>query len=73
MSEKLDGGDIINQEKIKVSHSDTANTLYAKVLLKEIEVFKKSFNDILSLNPTRIKQKARGHRTQKKILSQFKN
>ena len=68
MSEKLDGGDIINQEKIKVSPGDTANTLYAKVLLKEIEVFKKSFNDILSLNPTRIKQKARGTSHSKKNL-----
>lgn len=60
MSEKLDAGDIIYQEKVEVTKGDTANSLYQKVLEKEFEVFEKSFETLLSLNPTRIKQLEQG-------------
>ncbi|AUC14174.1 hypothetical protein BTO06_02975 [Tenacibaculum sp. SZ-18] len=60
MSEKLDAGDIILQEEIVVSSTDTANSLYAKVLKKEYEVFVKAFDGIRSLKPTRIEQLSEG-------------
>ena len=56
MSEKLDKGDIVHQKKIEILHSDTANTLYKRILELEFEVFIESFNSIVSLNPDRIKQ-----------------
>ncbi|WP_298999903.1 formyltransferase family protein [uncultured Tenacibaculum sp.] len=68
MSEKLDAGDIIYQEKVEVTKGDTANSLYQKVLKKEFEVFEKSFETLLSLNPTRIKQLEQGTSHVKKDL-----
>lgn len=68
MSEELDKGDIICQEKISIESSDTANSLYQTVLDKEFDVFIKSFEMILSLNPKRIKQKAIGTSHNKKDL-----
>jgi methionyl-tRNA formyltransferase len=56
MSDALDEGDIIHQKKLEVSFSDTANTLYKKALKLEKEVFYEAYEDLLSLNPKRIKQ-----------------
>jgi len=68
MSDALDEGDIIHQKKIDISDFDTANTLYKKTLKLEEEVFKESIDDLLGLNPTRIKQKSDGTAHTKKDL-----
>ncbi len=60
MSEILDAGDIIHQKKIEVNPSDTANSLYARVLELEYDVFVEAFDDLLTLNPKRIKQTSTG-------------
>jgi len=60
MSEKLDAGDIIFQEEVVVSSSETANSLYTKVLKKEYEVFVKAFDDIKNFKPNRVKQLIKG-------------
>lgn len=60
MEEKLDAGDIVLQKEIKVEFEDTANTLYQKTLDLEFEVFKEALPDLLTLKPTRSKQKAKG-------------
>jgi len=56
MEKEIDKGDLINKKTIKIQDYDTANSLYQKVMLLEEEVFKESFEEIISLNPTRIKQ-----------------
>ncbi|CAM1355361.1 formyltransferase family protein [Tenacibaculum halocynthiae] len=68
MAKKLDAGDIIYQEEIKVSSQDTANLLYKKVLKKEFEVFVKSFDDLVSLKPIRVRQTIEGTSHVKKDL-----
>lgn len=68
MSEKLDEGDIIEQEKIEISPDDTANSLYLKNLELEFKVFKNAWNQIISLNPKRIKQSNKGTSHSKKDL-----
>lgn len=68
MSKGLDEGDIINQKEIKIESFETANSLYAKVLALEEDVFKESFNDLLSLNPTRMEQTSAGTSHNKKDL-----
>jgi methionyl-tRNA formyltransferase len=60
MTEQLDAGDIIYQKECKVLPSDTADSLYQRVLDVEFEVFKESFPNLLSLNPNRIKQAHEG-------------
>lgn len=60
MSEVLDSGDIIHQKKIEVKPSDTANSLYAGVLKLEYDVFVEAFDDLLTLNPRRLKQTGEG-------------
>jgi methionyl-tRNA formyltransferase len=60
MEEKLDAGNIILQKEIQVDFCDTANTLYQKVLDLEFEVFKDSFQQLLSLNPKSYKQTVEG-------------
>lgn len=47
VDEGLDSGDIIYQEKIKVLPSDTADSLYQKVMDLEFEVFKKAWPKIV--------------------------
>ena len=60
MSEELDKGDIINQKKIEVYPEDTADSLYRRVLKLEVEIFKDAFNELKTLNPSRIPQKTEG-------------
>ena len=69
MSEKLDCGDIVAQEVIKILPNDTANCLYKKVLELEKIVFIKAFPDLLTLNPRRIRQSIVGTSHSKKDLS----
>lgn len=68
MSKELDAGDIVHQEKIIVSETDTANTLYKKVLKKEFEVFENAFDMLITLKPKRIKQTEIGTSHLKKDL-----
>jgi len=68
MAEELDAGDIIHQKELKVEMSDTADSLYKKVLKLEEEVFKEAFEDLISLNPKRIKQELSGTSHLKKDL-----
>ncbi len=68
MSEKLDGGDIIKQARVDVLQNDTADTLYAKVLKLEEELFVKTFMDLISLNPLRIPQTEKGTSHNKKDI-----
>jgi methionyl-tRNA formyltransferase len=60
MTESLDEGDIINQREIEILPSDTANTIYQKTLLLEIDVFKEAFPELLTLNPNKISQHNNG-------------
>jgi methionyl-tRNA formyltransferase len=60
MAEELDAGDIIHQKQCEIQPSDTANSLYKRVLDLEFEVFKESLPGLLSLNPNRIKQTHKG-------------
>lgn len=60
MSEALDEGDIIHQISIKKSLTDSADSLYNKVLSLEKIVFEEAYPALLSLNPERKKQNGRG-------------
>ncbi|MCX2719871.1 formyltransferase family protein [Lentiprolixibacter aurantiacus] len=53
MCDKLDEGDIIHQKKIKIHITDTANTLYQRVLDLEKIVFEEAYDSLLTLNPPR--------------------
>ena len=69
MSEALDEGDIILQREMEVKPYDTANTLYARTLKLEFEIFKAAFPDLLTLNPKRFVQTDTGTSHLKKDLS----
>jgi methionyl-tRNA formyltransferase len=56
MSRELDGGDIIRQKLLHILPEDTAHSLYQRVLLLEEELFYESLDDLLSLDPQRIRQ-----------------
>jgi methionyl-tRNA formyltransferase len=56
MSKDLDEGDIINQKEIEILVSDTAHSLYQRVLCLEEELFKETFPFLISRTPNRIKQ-----------------
>lgn len=71
MNNNLDSGDIVHQKMLKISPSDTAHTLYQKVLKLEFEVFKESFNELLSLNPKRIHQVDEGTKHTKNDLKRM--
>ena len=60
MAGALDEGDIIHQKKLEVALTDTANTLYQKVLELEKEVFYEAYEDLLTLKPKRNKQSSEG-------------
>lgn len=68
MEEALDEGDIIHQKAIDVYPTDTANSLYKRVLKLEEEVFFEAFDSLSELNPKRIKQLDKGTSHQKKEL-----
>lgn len=68
MEEALDEGDIIHQKEIEVLPTDTANSLYQKVLKLEEEVFFEAFDNLSKLNPKRMKQIKEGTSHQKKEL-----
>lgn len=68
MSEALDEGDIIHQKRLEIAPDDSANSLYAKVLKLEFEVFKEALPSLLSLNPTRRVQEGQGTSHVKKDL-----
>jgi len=72
MSAELDKGDIIHRKKIDIKSSDTANTLYQKVLRLEEEVFLEALEDLISLNPTRVKQVNKGTSHLKKDLEKIR-
>lgn len=72
MSEHLDEGDIIHQKKLKVSKTDTANSLYKKALDLEKQVFFEAFDDLISLSPPRIKQVHTGTSHNKKDLEKVR-
>lgn len=61
MDEKIDHGDIIVQEEIKINSHDTSLEVYNKVQIKEIELLEKNFNKILNLNFKQIKPFAEGN------------
>jgi methionyl-tRNA formyltransferase len=60
MAAELDAGDIILQKQIEISETDTADSLYQRVLRLEEEIFKESLPALISLNPARIKQTTEG-------------
>lgn len=68
MAEELDAGDIVHQKELILKPEDTANNLYQRVLKVEEEVFIEAFDDLLSLNPKREKQKHKGTSHNKKDL-----
>lgn len=70
MSESLDGGEIIHQKRLSVEMNDTANSLYQRVLQLERIVFKEALDDLVSLNPKRIKQNNLGTTHMKKDIEE---
>ena len=50
MDEKIDHGNIIIQEEIKVYSYDTSIDVYNRVLAKEVELLESCIHDIISLN-----------------------
>ena len=55
MNDKIDGGDIIIQEEILISESDTFETLYCKVIKITPELFVKAIKLIKNNEMTIIK------------------
>ena len=47
VNEKIDAGDIIARKKIKISKLDTGGTLYRKLYLNSLNLFKKNIKNIL--------------------------
>lgn len=72
MSENLDEGDIIHQKELRVANTDTANSLYQKVLQLEEDVFKEALSDLVNLKPKQIKQTDKGTSHNKKDLQKMK-
>lgn len=68
MTEKLDEGNIIHQKKIEVEPSDTAHTLYKRVMKIEEEVFFEAFESLKNLNPKSTQQTHVGTNHSKKDL-----
>lgn len=66
MAEELDAGDIINQKALKVKINDTADTLYQRILDLEFETFVEAWPELLTFNPTTIKQNLKEGTTHKK-------
>lgn len=56
MAEQLDAGDIIHQKKLEVLISDTADSLYQRILNLEYETFVEAWPDLLSLKPRTTQQ-----------------
>lgn len=56
MTEEVDSGDIIYQEKLEVSPSDTAHTLYAKLKKLELEVFINAWPTLVEKSYQPVKQ-----------------
>ncbi len=56
MDKGLDTGDIILQRQLQVAEEDTADTLYRKLKLLELEVFRAAWPQIQCGEPTRIPQ-----------------
>jgi len=71
MSEELDEGNIIHQKELMVQPSDTANSLYQKVLKVEEEVFQEAFSDLLNLKRISSKQTRKGTSHSKKDLKRI--
>lgn len=71
MSNDLDAGDIIAQKEIEVKLNLTANELYQSVLEVEEQLFKDSFTNLLTLNPSRTKQVEDGTSYSKKDLAKM--
>ncbi|MBX2827790.1 MAG: hypothetical protein KTR22_06485 [Flavobacteriaceae bacterium] len=68
MSEGLDEGDIIHQKEINIQPNDTANSLYARVLDLEFDVFTEAFESLKTLQPNNMKQTHMGTSYKKKDL-----
>ena len=60
IDEGMDTGDIALQRRIKVQPSDTADTLYARVLAAEIETLREAIPLLLANALPRIPQKGSG-------------
>lgn len=69
MSEELDKGDIVFQEKLEILPTHTANSLYKDILELEEKIFKEALPKLLSLNPSRYKQSSDGTSHNRKDLA----
>lgn len=58
MDEGVDTGDIVHQRQVEVAASDTADSLYQKVLRLEAEVFREAWPSLASLRYKRTPQSA---------------
>lgn len=56
MTEELDAGEIIHQKQIDILPEDTADTLYQRVKLLELEVFREAWPSLLAGCPHRAPQ-----------------
>jgi methionyl-tRNA formyltransferase len=68
MTENLDEGNIIHQKQIAVQPSDTAHTLYKRVMKVEEEVFFEAFDSIKNFSPKSMKQTHKGTNHSKRDL-----
>lgn len=60
MTEDLDAGDIVAQKEVMIKPYYTANQLYQLVLDAEENLFKEALPQLLTLNPSRLKQRSQG-------------
>lgn len=56
MAEELDVGDIVHQKKLNILPEDTADTLYSRVKLLEMEVFRGAWPSLLTGSLPRMQQ-----------------
>jgi len=57
MDEEIDTGDIVHQKEVQVLPTDTANSLYKRILETEYEVFKEALPSLIDHSFKRISQK----------------
>lgn len=66
MTEEVDAGDIIWQQKVEISPADTAHTLYQRVLEVEGYVFMRGFMNLMNGTAGRLSQSCYAKRTDHK-------
>lgn len=69
MSIQVDEGDIIHQKRLEITPTDTANSLYLRVLKLEEKVFAEALPNLVTLKPNKIEQTQLGTSHSRKELN----